>query len=356
MYDSDISSDKKKKKDGKATIRDVARLAGVATGTVSHALNNVGYVNEKTREKVLRAVAELGYVPNRVGRALKTTKTGLIMMAIPDTSNEIYFDMIRAVREIVKEKGYSLLLYYTDGQHAGEMQALQMLKERVADALFMVHFSYEPELLDEVIHAPGPVVLCGMCNHLWVNKNQNFDTISIDVYQGIYSAVKHLNQLGHKKIGYLAGKNGVEVYRQRYQAYRDAFEECGIQYREDYVLWNDYSEISGYNAGRTLFQMQDRPTAICASNDQQAIGCWQAIHDLEGHIPQNMALSGLDNLKISRILGVTSLDMKEYTIGEEAAKLLMQRLDPNGEAFDYQNVYLRPELVVRESTIGSVQR
>ncbi|MCB5711957.1 LacI family DNA-binding transcriptional regulator [Lactonifactor longoviformis] len=338
----------------KITITEVAKRAGVSVGTVSHALNNVGYVNAATKEKVQKAAEELGYVPNRAGRTLKTRKTGLIMMAIPDTSNEIYFGMIQAMLTVTKQNGYSMLLYYTNGDMQEELKTLQLLKEHVVDGLFLVHFSYDHRILDEIRQSNRPVVLCGMCNHLWANSLEPFDTVSIDVYEGIYAAVRHLVQMGHQKIGYLAGKLGTEVYRQRYQAYRDALKEFKLEFREDYVLWNDYSEIGGYNSGRTLFQLSDRPTAICASNDQQAIGCWQAIRDLGGKVPADMALTGLDNLNISNILNITSLNMKETSVGEEAARLLFWRLAHEDGELEYQNIYLRPELVVRESTLGSL--
>ena len=144
------------------------------------------------------------------------------------------------------------------------VKTLQLLKEHVVDGLFLVHFSYDQRILDEIRQSNRPVVLCGMCNHLWANSLEPFDTVSIDVYEGIYAAVRHLVQMGHQKIGYLAGKLGTEVYRQRYQAYRDALEEFKLEFREDYVLWNDYSEIGGYNSGRTLFQLSGGATTRLA--------------------------------------------------------------------------------------------
>ena len=340
---------REKKKSAVVSIYDVAKLAGVAPGTASHALNCVGYVKEETREKVLRAAKELNYVPNRAGRILKTTKTGLIMLAIPDTSNEIYFDMIKMVLRTVKKKDYSMLLYYTGGEYNEEMNALRMLREKVVDGLFLINFSYEQALLEEIQRAPGPVVLCGMCNHLWANKGLHFDTISIDVYKGIYTAVKHLVQMGHRKIGYLAGRQGVEVYRQRFEAYKVALKDSNIDFREEYVMWNDYSEEGGYNSGRSLYQLNDRPTAICASNDQQAIGCWKAVRDLNGEI----ALTGLDNLNISKIIGITSFDMKEGKIGEAAAEILLERL--HNENIPYKDMCFMPEIIIRDSSIGKMR-
>ncbi|WOC76587.1 LacI family DNA-binding transcriptional regulator [Intestinibacillus sp. NTUH-41-i26] len=343
---------RKARRQGKSSISDVARLAGVSVGTVSNALNSVGYVKDSTRKLVLDAAKELGYVPNRAGRILKTAKTGLIMLALPDTSNEIYFGMIEGVQETVKKQGYSMLLYYTNGKLNEELQAVRLLQERVVDGLFMVHFSYDQELLDAVLQTPAPIVLCGMCNHLWANQGYPFDTISIDVQQGIHDAVKHLASMGHSRIGYLAGPKGLEVYRQRYEGFQTAMEECGLICPETYVQWNDYNERGGYNSGRILFQMQDRPTAICASNDQQAIGCWEAVHDLNGKIPEDIALTGLDNLKISKILDITSFGMHEDEMGEEAARMILARLKYPAE--EPQNLYFRPRLMVRKSSLEKI--
>lgn len=332
-------------------IDDVARLAGVSPGTVSRAINNVGYVSEATRRKVMEAVEALGYVPNRAGRILKTAKTGLVMIAIPDNSNEIYFEMINSFQETLRQHGYSMLLYYTGGRYEEEMRAIQLFKERLVDGLFLVHFSYAEAMLEEILRLKGPVVLCGMCNHLWANTDYPFDTISIDVYKGIFSSVKHLIHMGYRKIGYLAGTYGIEVYRQRHQAYMDALREGGLEYREDYVRWSDYSRTSGYNSSRALFQMKDRPTAICASNDHQVIGCWEAIQELGGRIPEDVAIVGMDDLEISKVLKISSVNMKEDYVGEEAAKLLLRRLEQS-EPVSHQDIYFQPQLVVRESSLG----
>lgn len=332
-----------------ASITDVARLAGVSVGTVSHALNSVGYVKQETKERILKAAEELNYVPNRAGRILKTSQTKLVMLAIPDTSNEIYFGMIEGVQNEIKAQGYSLLLYYTNGELEEELHAVRLLQERVVDGLILVHFSYSPILLEEIERCSGPVVLLGMCNHLWAGKGYNFDTVSIDVYSGIYTAVRHLVKIGHRKIGYLAGRKDVDVYRQRFDAYKDALEASEIEYREEYVYWNDWTQMGGYSGGRMLYQMRERPTAICASNDLQAIGCWEAVRDLGGRIPKDIALTGLDNLNICKILGITSFDMKENMMGMEAARHLMARLA--GKHMNYQNLYFRPELQVRDSSL-----
>lgn len=335
---------------GKQTsITDVARRAGVSVGTVSHALNSVGYVKAETRERVMKAVRELNYVPNRAGRILKTRQTQLVMLAIPDTSNEIYFGMIESVQRVLKEHGYSLLLYYTNAMEKEEIRALKLLQECMIDGLILVHFNYTKALMDEIRRCNGPIVLLGMCNHKWAGKGFFFDTVSIDISLGIYNAVQHLIRAGHRKIGYLGGRRNVEVYDQRFAAYQRALEEAGIAYNAAYADWNDWTETGGYVSTRKLLMQKDRPTAICASNDLQGVGCWEAARDMGLRIPRDLALVGTDNINVMRVLGISSLKMQEDQMGETAASMLIGHLE--GGATDFQDQYFRPELVVRDSSL-----
>ena len=287
-----------------ASIGDVAKLAGVSPGTVSNALNSVSYVKDSTREKVLKAAKELNYVPNRAGRILKTNQTKLIMLAIPDVSNEIYFGMIESVMETIKKEGYSLMLYYTNAMESEELRVVQMLQERIVDGLILVHFSYRKKLLTEIENTISPIVLISMCNHMWAGKGYPFDTISVDVYNGIKMVMEHLIQMGFDKIGYLAGRKDIEAYNQRYQAYVDVMKEHSLPIPNGYVQWSDFTQSGGYNSGRQLYMMSERPNAICGSNDLQTIGCWEAIKDLGGSVPEDMSLTGMDNIQITKVLEI----------------------------------------------------
>ena len=126
-----------KETERQASVGDVAKRAGVSVGTVSNVMNGSSVVKPETREKVLAAARELNYIPNRAGRMLKTDQTKLIMLAIPDTSNEIYFGMIEGVLTTIKEKGYSMLLYYTNALEEEELKTIGLLQERLIDGLIL---------------------------------------------------------------------------------------------------------------------------------------------------------------------------------------------------------------------------
>lgn len=333
----------------KVTVLDVAKKAGVSPGTVSRTLNNIGYIKEETREKILDVVKEMNYIPNRAGRALKTTKTGLIVLAIPDTSNAIYFGMIEAVNECAKKRGWSMVLYYTEGKLEGELKAVRMLQENLVDGLFLINFSYADDLRAAIDSCyPAPIVLCGMCNSLWAhNKENTFDTVSIDVYKGIYDSTTHFIKKGHKRIGYLAGESGTTVYAQRYDAFCQALRDNGIEYRDEYVFWRDYTEKNGYEAAKKVFFMAERPTAIVASNDLQAIGFWKACKDYRIKVPQEIELCGMDNLDTCDIIQMSSIRMWEDAVGKAGAEMVLDRLE-GAESEQHRDVVFRPTLILRD--------
>lgn len=346
ILDSGVGMRKKKKADP-ATIYDVARLAGVAPGTASRALNQTGYVKQETLEKVRESAKVLNYVPNRAGRSLKTTKTGLVCLAIPDTNNPIYFRMTEAVISTASQHGYSMLLYHTNGTESGEMNALRLLRNNTVDGLFLVHFSYSEALRREIESLAGPVVLCGMCRSLWADAKDNpFDTVSIDIYAGIYQAVVHLVNSGHREIVYLAGKAGIPVYQQRFQAYKQALKDHGLPYRVENVFWHSYDDETGRIAARHFLTRDRQPAALCASNDLQAIGYIEEMQKHNVDPRQSTQIVGVDNTQILQLLGISSVDIQEEKIGSEAARLLFAQLTSD-QSKQHENLLLQPSLVVR---------
>ncbi len=337
----------------KITIYDVAKYAGVSPGTVSRTLNQIGYIKEDTRDKVLQAVDDFQYIPNVAGRTLKTTKTRMICLAIPDTSNPIYFRMIEATLEVAKRNKYSVLLFYTNGQEEEELKAIRILQESTVDALFLVHFSYSKQLREMVSRCVQPIVLCGMCSHLWLYDGieRNFDTISIRVYDAVYSATSYLISKGYKKIAYLAGKRGIEVYRQRYEAYRQALSDGGIPYNDDLVYWNSYDESGGYAGGKHFFSKGIFPEALCASNDLQMIGFYRACQECPKEQARHIEFVGVDNLEISELLNFSSVDIHEAEVGKNATELLFLRMNEGFEKLPPQDVFINPKLVIRNQKV-----
>ncbi|MEG0493894.1 MAG: LacI family DNA-binding transcriptional regulator [Clostridia bacterium] len=342
-------------KDQVITITDVAQRAGVAPGTVSRVIHNTGYIKAETRKKIEAALSELNYIPNRAGRTLKTTRTGLIMLAIPDTANAIYFGMIEGVQKYAGEHGYSMVLFYTGGKQEGELRAVRMLREHLVDGLFLVHFMYSDALYNAIEDCNAPVVLCGMCNHLWADgKDKSFSTISIDVYAGIHAMTQEMIRKGHTHIAYLAGEADIAVYGQRYQAFCTALNAHGLTCDEGCIFWSDYTKKNGKRAAEVIHLMANPPTAMIASNDLQALGFWERCQDLGISIPASIALSGMDNLDEMQMLHLSSIRMMEDQVGREGAEILINQLTSHDHV-PSRDACFQTELVLRASTENDVK-
>jgi len=336
----------------KITIYDVAKHAGVAPGTASRALNDIGYVKKETHEKIMKSANVLEYIPNTAGKALKTTKTGLICLAIPDTSNPIYFKMIESVLETAKENSYSMLLYFTHGLEKEELKALRILQANTVDALILIHFSYSNKLKVALESCSQPIVLCGMCNNLWADEpDNNFDTISIDVYQGIYNCVTYLIEKGHKDIIYFAGKRGITVYKQRFDAYRQALHDNNIRYVEKNIFWHSYDEATGRIAAEHFLKTGNIPSAVCASNDLQAIGYYRTMAAAGVDVKAHTDMVSVDNLETMELLNISSLNIHEADVGRKAAELIFQRIHTKGKSDEFfpQSILFMPDLIVRDN-------
>lgn len=335
------------------TIYDIAKAAGVSPGTVSRTLNHVGYIKDETRCRIEKVVSEMKFTPNRAARTLKTKKTGLIFLAIPDTDNPFYIDLIKAVQNEAKFNDYSLVLYYTDGKIQDEIKALKLMHENFADGMILVTFHFNQEHLKEIGRINCPLVISGIsAAQLGGGENDRFDYVGVDTGKGMYTATKHLISQGHSNIAYIGGVKDLEVFMERYRGYCNALIESGLKIRDDYVFWGNYSESSGYEAGKNMMGLKERPSAVCAANDLLALGAMSALEDKGVKIPENMAVVGMDNIDIDfRVKPrLSSVSIAQYEIGRTAAELLMDRLNGNGKELS-RRIIFEPRLVVRESSV-----
>lgn len=327
----------KKGKSSSPTIYDIAKACGVAPGTVSRALNNVGYVKDETREKIEKVIKELKYTPNRAARTLKTKKTGLILLAIPDTDNPFYVDMVKAVQNVAKLNGYSMILYYTGGKSEEEIKALKLMQEHFADGMILINFSFTTEHLKEIERINSPIVLSGICvSDIGGKEDDKFDYIGVNTCKGMYKAVKHLTMQGHVDIGYVAGLKGLEAFKERYNGYCNALIDSNLCVNDKLVFWKDYSESSGYEAGKYFLSLDKIPSAVCAANDIMAMGVFRAFEEGGIKIPDDISIVGMDNIDVITRLKpkMSSVSIAQYEIGRMATELIFKRLNgkENGQS------------------------
>ena len=325
------------------TIRDVARVARVSLATVSRALNDSASVADATRERVHAAATKLGYVPHEGARSLSSRRTGCIGAVLPDLYGEFFSELIRGIDRGARAHGLHLLLSSSHGDADEAAAALRAMRGRVDGLLVMSPF-VDRHVLDRNLQAAMPTVLLNSAE-----GGERYPAYVIDNHGGACAMMRHLAGRGHRRIAMIAGPEDNYDARERLSGYVDMLNELlpGVQSQ---VLRGDFTEESGYRAGKRLLSMASRPEAVFAANDMMAIGCLFALTEGGLRVPGDIAIAGFDDIPIARYMSppLTTVRVRIAELGELALERLLQSIAgerPRGHATHS----LRTELVVRDS-------
>jgi len=332
------------------TIKDVAKRANVSIATVSRVLNQSKPVSPQVREKVMKAVEELGFTVNPVARSLVMKKSRLIGVLISDISNMFFSVLVSGVeRECFKER-YSTLLCSTNGDVEKELYYLNLLKDQYVDGIIMFTQSLKEEHLRFFENNPIPVVFRSSLGP----ENSRYSYININDYQAFYDAAQYLIDLGHKKIGMLSGDLSTtgSAYHQRYTGFRKALEDHGLEFQGKWLLEGDYDIASGYRRGKKLFSMKEIPTAVCCASDLSAIGAIKAAEEMGLRVPDDLSVMGFDDIPVAEAYrpGLTTVRQPIMEMGIQSVQMLIQQIQDKGH--NSQEIRIVPhEIIVRESCI-----
>ncbi len=328
------------------TIRDVARRAGVGVATVSRVLNGTGYVKAETRERVLAAAAELGYVPSQLARGLVRRLSGTVGLVVPDITNPFFPLITRGVEDAASEAEYTVFLCNSDNDPALEANDVQKLRERRVDGVIFVGTTERRELVDRLLADGIPVVV--MDRQL---DHTEVDTVLVDNLAGARAACRHLIELGHRRIAHAAGHQSTRTGQDRCQGYRVALEEAGLAYDPACVVWGDFTYESGYRAGQVLLGRSPRPTAVFAGNDLIALGVIRAAEEAGLAVPDDLSVVGFDDIQMAALVrpGLTTVRQPAREMGRMAMVMLLERIRGEAAGPGRRQVY-RPELIVRGTT------
>ncbi|MFB5084965.1 LacI family DNA-binding transcriptional regulator [Symbiobacterium thermophilum] len=330
----------------KVTIRDVARRAGVGVATVSRVLNGTGYVKAETRERVLAAAAELGYVPSQLARGLVRRLSGTVGLVVPDITNPFFPLITRGVEDAASEAGYTVFLCNTDNDPVLEAQDVRKLREHRVDGIIFVGTTERRELVDQLLADDIPVVV--MDRQL---EHADVDTVTVDNVAGAQAACRHLIELGHRRIAHAAGHQSTRTGQDRCQGYRMALEEADIPYDPACVTWGDFTFESGFRVGQVLLGLSPRPTAVFAGNDLIALGVIRAAEEAGLSVPDDLSVVGFDNIQMAALVrpGLTTVRQPAREMGRLAMTMLLERIRGEFSGPGRRHVY-PPELIVRGTT------
>lgn len=333
-----------------ATIKDVAKMAGVSPSTVSRALSGNAPVDRETRERVMRAVEALNYKPNVLAKGLKEGKTSTIGLILPNIRNPIFPSVARGVEDIARKKGYTVILCNTDEDREVEIDYINKLKNRWVDGFIFATAGKDAQHILDLKAKGVPVVL------LVRNIGYKVDAVVIDNFKAAYRATKYLLGLGHRKIALINGDPDLFLYGERLAGYKEALVDSDMSIDDNLIIKGVEDMESAYDATKELLIRGITPDAILAASDPNAYGVMGALKDMKFSIPGDVAVMGFDDLDVSQFMNppLTAVSQPCYEMGVAAMERLIEliengKAEPSVEMFD-------AHIVKRESTESKERR
>jgi LacI family transcriptional regulator len=307
-----------------ATIRDVAREAGVSVATVSRALNGQPFVRPEVRDRVLAASRALGYRPDVAARSMRTGTTGAVGLVVSDISNPLFATIARAADETLSPLGYALMVANSANDNEHESELISALSQRRLDGLIIATATeHAPGLADRIGSFQSAVLLDREV------PGARADAVLSDHGTGLADAIRYLAELGHRRIALIAGTVEQRGGRVRIDRYHQELERLGLEHSDGLCRTGVLTAEDGYRALEEVLALRDPPTAIIAGNNQVFAGLFSAIRDLGVRVPADLSVVACEETELTALhnppLDVVRRDLAE--LGREAASLLLGRLE-----------------------------
>ncbi len=331
------------------TIIDIAKKLKISPSTVSRALNDYPDINEETKKQVKQLAKKLNYLPNQIARSLKSSKTNVIGVIVPEIKHDFFSSAISGIEEAAYHSGYTILVCQSNESYEREViNTNALIHQRVAG--FIVSISQTTTNGDHfqaLIERKIPLVFFDRAfSKVPVYK------ILIDDEKSSITAVTHLIERGHKKIAYLSGPPAMNICKERLKGYKNALKKANLPVLNELVRYGGLQESDGYALMDTLLKEKLIPDAIFAVNDPVAIGAFQRIKESGLKIPGDIAIVGFSNNKITSLIDppMTTVNQPSFEMGKKAAEILIDMIEGRIKSNQNKTVVFEAELIVREST------
>ena len=331
-----------------ATIQDVALAAKVSTATVSRALSNPGLLSDATREQVMQAIQSTGYRVNQAARNLRMQRAGAVLILVPNLGKPFYSAILRGLSQGFAGSDYSVLITDTENTPLSDGELVGNFTQGRVDGVVSLDGGLTPETLDQcrAQGVDGRIVFA--CE--WVD-GAAFPSIQSDNRDGARQAIRHLAELGHRKIAHITGPRGNVLTAVRREGAVEERARLGLPARDDWIIRGDFSLECGHAAAERILAMEDRPTAVFCSADMVAFGLIAGLAARGVRVPQDISVVGFDDIDMaeSYVPALTTIRQDRERLGRTAAERLLARLKGPVPGPAVEEL-LPVELVVRGST------
>lgn len=331
----------------KVTIKDIARLAEVSTATVSKVVNGKDQkISSATRERVMRIIEEVGYVPNRIASSMVTKRTKTIGLIIPDIANPFFPELARGVEDLANKEGYTLILCNSDNNLEKEDAYIDMLQEKMVDGIIFTASSSRTEVSSALNKVRIPVITVDRD----IDGLKSQKQIVVNNEEGAFDAVSHMIECGYKKILHISGPMTSKPAQQRYSGYLRALESHKIKPDTNHLISGTYTGEWGFNAVQELITKDIKFDGIFCGNDLIALGALKALHSNNIDVPHKVGLVGYDDIYMAQMVSpeLTTVKQPNYEMGYQAAEMLVSMI--HGEEPKINFEALKTRVVVRGTT------
>lgn len=331
-----------------ATLKDVAKFSGFSIKTVSRVVNNLAEVSPDTRQKVERAILELGYQPNNIARSLVNGRTNTIGVIIPHSADYIFThpfftEVLRGIAEVLSANNVNLLLHLAHGR----TPYANLYTQRQVDGLILMSIPLDDPNLEGLAASGAPCI--GTCRI--AENDKSIRWVDADFAGGVEQAMEHLISLGHRHIALLTGPRSLVSVRLREQGYRNSLKKNDLPLVDKYILEGSFTSESGHALAIQAMQLPHPPSALVCGDDMMAFGAVQALKELGRRVPEDVSVVGFDDVSLARFSSppLTTIRQDTYQKGRIAAETLLSFIPGKNDAAPAQ-IMLDTSLIVRNST------
>ena len=334
----------------KVTIQDLAAYLSINPSTVSRALNDHPRISGKTKERVLEAAQKLKYDYNHIAAALRKGKSNILGVIVPKLDRSFFATVVRGIEEVVNEAGYNVMICQSSDSYEGEVANVNALLRTRVDGI-IASIARETKRFDhfEKVKEKGiPLILFDR-----VRTHLQVSTVEIDDFQGAYLATQHLVSQGCKRIAHLAGSQNLNIYKNRFEGYRQALEDSGIAFEPALVIESNLNPEAGRLSMAQLLDLPIPPDGVFSASDFAAIGAIQILKERKVAIPEQLALVGFSNEPFTDFVtpSLSSVEQFSKDIGRTSAQLFLEKMTATAENRVVRRTKLQPKLIIRNSSI-----
>lgn len=335
----------------KITIYDIAKKLEISAATVSRALNNNPKISESTRKLVLETAKQMNYEENKLAKALKSGRSNNVGVIVTHIDRSFFATVIRGIEEELSPNGYQVIICQSYDDEEKEIENINTLLNAQVDGILMSLSSVSNDfnqVVNRIREKGVPLVFFDRKKDI-----PGVSSVTINDYEGGYQATKHLIEQGCKRIAHLAGDRGLDIYRDRFNGYKQALLDNGIEFNEEYVVCAKSKMDAGNEAVKQLLKLSTPPDAIFSSSDYVALGAIKELKERGINIPKDFCIVGFSNAQFTGFmeLSITTVDQSPLEMGKIAARVFLEQIENAGNVQIEKKVVLAPKLLVRKSSL-----